>query len=676
MKKLLLTAALWLIPAVALAAWPSPTYQGMTILGVAVGPTAAPLTNNGQLATTGYTDAAVGVEKARATAAEALKAPLASPTLTGTINLNGNTTANALFNTPHNISGVSTGYSNTGLTTGWNYNGGQGEVDLLLGPQGGPGGLNMYQLNSSGNITGGPIFQLSGAGNLSAASMNSTPIGAATPSTAAFTNLSASGTTSLTGNTTMGGAATANGGLTLNNTGIKVNEQETASGGVLSPAITSAVGAFSGTVTGSGEANLLNISNDTAACGAICSNLWLTTGINSGATGGRAMIYSNLVQGSAATQAGQEMIGMDSIERVNYDADGDFWQPLASDIVLGSGATNVGNTLDEIDYTAKAGSSVGTKGGLLISIGSGDAVAGTYLDAGLIFSNANPYGVSPGMGSAISLGNLAWGNPLNPTTGHVLNYTDETGFGNAQNVQFIPGSTGYGIDLRNLYFYQNAFDSSNFSITGAGVENIGQATITPGAAGLTIDTTRQRLVSVVVSNGGTGTGGVACYYVGDIVNDTYGDQFQVATVSGCQAATLTILTYGSTASPPGSPVALSGGSGAGLTATETFGAANALSLNPSGGAVSINGVTVKPNLSGTTGSIGGSALVAGACSASTVSVSAATTSMAVDVSPASYPGDGVFWHGYVSAVGVVTVKVCASVAETPVASTYNVRVLQ
>jgi len=90
----------------------------------------------------------------------------------------------------------------------------------------------------------------------------------------------------------------------------------------------------------------------------------------------------------------------------------------------------------------------------------------------------------------------------------------------------------------------------------------------------------------------------------------------------------------------------------------------------------LQGTTVKPNLSGTTASIGGSALAAGACSSGTASVTGATTSMSVVATPATYPGDGNFWEGYVSSAGTVTVKVCASVSATPAASVYNVRVLQ
>lgn len=58
----------------------SPTFTGHP-----VGVTEAALNNSTRLATTAYTDTAVGVETTRATTAEALLAPRASPTLTGTV---------------------------------------------------------------------------------------------------------------------------------------------------------------------------------------------------------------------------------------------------------------------------------------------------------------------------------------------------------------------------------------------------------------------------------------------------------------------------------------------------------------------------------------------------------------------------------------------------------------
>lgn len=81
-------------------------------------------------------------------------------------------------------------------------------------------------------------------------------------------------------------------------------------------------------------------------------------------------------------------------------------------------------------------------------------------------------------------------------------------------------------------------------------------------------------------------------------------------------------------------------------------------------------------LSGTTGSIGGGALLAGQCSSGTVTITGATTSMVALADPNTYPGDGTIWDGQVTSANTVTVKVCAIVALSPNASTYNVRVLQ
>lgn len=98
-------------------------------------------------------------------------------------------------------------------------------------------------------------------------------------------------------------------------------------------------------------------------------------------------------------------------------------------------------------------------------------------------------------------------------------------------------------------------------------------------------------------------------------------------------------------------------------------------IQGSSNAGTVIGSTPCGTLTATTGSIGGGALLAGACTSGTVSVTNAATTMAVQVSPNTYPGDGVFETAYVSSAGTVTVKVCASIAETPTASTYNVRVI-
>lgn len=79
-------------------------------------------------------------------------------------------------------------------------------------------------------------------------------------------------------------------------------------------------------------------------------------------------------------------------------------------------------------------------------------------------------------------------------------------------------------------------------------------------------------------------------------------------------------------------------------------------------------------LKGTTTSMGGGALAAGACSSGVSFISGAAVGNGVAITPSTYPGDGFTWEGYVPAGGIVTGKVCAIVAGTPAASVYNVRV--
>jgi hypothetical protein len=83
-------------------------------------------------------------------------------------------------------------------------------------------------------------------------------------------------------------------------------------------------------------------------------------------------------------------------------------------------------------------------------------------------------------------------------------------------------------------------------------------------------------------------------------------------------------------------------------------------------------------LSGTTSSIGGGSVAGDACTSGTAAVTGATTSMVAITSPVTYPGDGFKWSAQVTSSNTVTVRVCniTNSTATPVASTYNVRVIQ
>jgi hypothetical protein len=82
-------------------------------------------------------------------------------------------------------------------------------------------------------------------------------------------------------------------------------------------------------------------------------------------------------------------------------------------------------------------------------------------------------------------------------------------------------------------------------------------------------------------------------------------------------------------------------------------------------------------LRGTTGRIGGSALVAGQCLSGSANIRGADPSMVVIPSPAGVdPGDQFVVRAFVSSPGVILVKVCALEAGTPSRAKYNIRVLQ
>lgn len=81
-------------------------------------------------------------------------------------------------------------------------------------------------------------------------------------------------------------------------------------------------------------------------------------------------------------------------------------------------------------------------------------------------------------------------------------------------------------------------------------------------------------------------------------------------------------------------------------------------------------------LTGTSGSLGGSAMTVGQTVTVNVTVTGATTSMVAVTSPQTYPGDGFCWDAYVSAADTVTVRLTCVAAGTPSSALYNVRVEQ
>ncbi len=93
--------------------------------------------------------------------------------------------------------------------------------------------------------------------------------------------------------------------------------------------------------------------------------------------------------------------------------------------------------------------------------------------------------------------------------------------------------------------------------------------------------------------------------------------------------------------------------------------------------LAINGLSVYPIIATTTASLGGGLLTAGSCaSVQATTTQTLTTSMVVNVTPTTYPGDGTSWDAFIGPNNTVTVKVCVVATLTPTASTYNIRIIQ
>lgn len=135
---------------------------------------------------------------------------------------------------------------------------------------------------------------------------------------------------------------------------------------------------------------------------------------------------------------------------------------------------------------------------------------------------------------------------------------------------------------------------------------------------------------------------------------------------------LPLLLFAQTPPTPG------GGSVTGyLTGTLTGTTLTINSPVPGVNATLASSTLPNPILSGTTASIGGGALLAGACATGTATVAGATTAMvpAAAASTTAVPGAGFSVNAQVTSSNTVTVSVCAIVNGTPTASTYLVRVI-
>ncbi len=312
--------------------------------------------------------------------------------------------------------------------------------------------------------------------------------------------------------------------------------------------------------------------------------------------------------------------------------------------VVGAGATPATNA--NLDLSALGTGMVAIAGDATVSgtasLNGGGAMAGTFsgtptFSGKVDLAGGGTFGGTWAGSPALSINNATSGASNTPAL--VLSSATAVG------LQFLPDSTAA---------YYNPLIAANDQaiVNGGASATTNVLTIAPWSA------TRSGLRLL-------GDGHV--YAAVNTLDDGAGNAlFLTMTVGGTGAAALNVTNGTTTNTLDVTSAALVGAPTGGIQGPGTVNAVGYYT----------NGVLdPPPPLSATSASIGGSALVAGACSSTATTVTGAAVGNAVVATPNTYPGAGNIWNAYVSAANTVTTEVCAIVAATPTASTYNIRVL-
>lgn len=387
---------------------------------------------------------------------------------------------------------------------------------------------------------------------------------------------------SVSGNTTFGvGSGGAGTGLTVNNKAQALqfttgSNAFTPSASALIPLIFSGA-TVTGSVTGAGAWNTFAIASDTADFRAAADNtgkiLNIQYNIGAGAQGARAGVWAQM--NPVGLTSAMEILPFSANIAVNSNAGGSFLQPFSSSVNIQASALNVGNTLNEADYTVSA-NVVGIKGAWLFALGTGDVFQGISADAALFFSNANISGVSAGMASAMALGTTNEGFPLGTNGAVIRIYPQTANQGSGQNAQFIAPIAKAGIDLQYLNTSLQtgfAYRAPGFWVDGTGQVAAQGFLLGRSGTSYTLDVPSTFAVASIVPNVPgvpvvSANSSRANYYPGDVVNGTGSPPGQYQITQG-QVVSAAVTSGGSGGTNGAQVVTISGGTGVAATVNVT-----------------------------------------------------------------------------------------------------------
>jgi hypothetical protein len=491
-------------------------------------------------------------------------APLASPTFTGTVS-----GASAAF------TGALTAISLQSTGTG----------TITAGSVGGNNGVRIVPSTTPQINAVGPA----GAIGLNIQSQSGGQIGLVGPTlvsgliSQAFTIALASNTANNAAssgvflNQTFTGTAAVTNGSVFNNI--------TTSDNVTAPGLNGAVGwnfqhNFGGAATTNGRTALGITLNQTAATGDLADNFYV------GATATAIGNFNNGGTGTTLTTAKGRLFGFNPTAHLKA---GTNWFQTAG---------------MEIDVSTDAGTSTAIRDGLVIAAPPPPTtqVQGSVIDA-----------VTWIYGGQWQDGYL-WGGP---SQGWPINAGGSIMRAQIGNARPIITQAKWGVDFNQVAFPHtgNPYDGGFFrtrgaSLDGAGTLQLGTAYLTPSSSGIAIDAKGAVGTAAAIASGGTGYGGGASGP--DLAFDAFGGVYNLTSVAGVvTAVTVVTVPYYPSTTTPANPVATTAqaaSGGTGLTLNLTWNTtANALSLQPSGGATTIGGtlaVTGATTLGTGTGIVG------------------------------------------------------------------------